>query len=158
MSGQLAKMARVIKRSTLATSILSFRSFAFAVAFVLSRFPFAFAFSFSFGASFSAFGEKQRAATFVASSLTFQRVQFVAPVRRMRNEKKICAARMQKNPNPNRLLHQDLEHLDHQRPVGHLAHRSFLHPDLKEKGAVVFLSGNALCDCPPVHQQTPASS
>ncbi len=87
MSRQLAKVASVIKRTTWATSILSFRSFAFAVAFVLFRlhfaFAFAFAFALSFGASLSVFGEKQRAATFVASSLTFQRVQFVAPVRRM---------------------------------------------------------------------------
>ena len=59
---------------------------------------------------------------------------------------------MHKTPNSSRPLHQDLEHLAHLHPVDHLAHRSLLHPDLKEKGAVAFLSGNALCGCPPSRQ------
>ena len=86
MSRQLGKVTGVFERASEAASVFSLWPFAFAIPHVLSRlsFAFPFAFAFSFRASFSSFGEQQRAASFDASLFAFLRMQLEASVHRVR--------------------------------------------------------------------------
>ncbi len=78
MSRQFAKVTGVVERASKAASVFSLWPFAFAIPHALSRlsfaFAFPFAFAFSFQASFSSFGEQQRAASFDASLFAFLRM------------------------------------------------------------------------------------